>query len=251
MLLTNKARKVMFYSGQEARRLNHQYIDTEHVLLGLIKESDCVASKVLKNLTLDAGKVRLEVEKMMQSSTDVQTKGQPVLTPRAKKVIEFSLHEARALGYHDIGTEDILLGLLRENEGVAARVLMDLSIKIEVVFAEVFRVLRADALIGPWWKHAISRTLKRREHATPPTWPLSESAGEVHTMALNEALRLGQCRIGSEHLFLALLKRPADPITLALQELTVEPKALYDKIRVKLSAGKPPPAQEPKTGEGE
>jgi len=142
---TDRARKVMAYARQEAQRFNHDYIGTEHILLGLIKEGSGVAANVLRNLDIDIKKIRLEVEKMVQSSPDVVTKGQLPFTPRAKKVIEFSLEEARALGHNYIGTEHILLGLLRESEGVAAHVLMNLGLKLEDVREEVLNLLGADA----------------------------------------------------------------------------------------------------------
>jgi ATP-dependent Clp protease ATP-binding subunit ClpC len=142
---TDRARKVMAYARQEAQRFNHDYIGTEHILLGLVKEGSGVAANVLHNLDVDVKKIRLEVEKMVQSSPDVQTKGNLPFTPRAKKVIEFSLEEARALGHNYIGTEHILLGLLRENEGVAAHVLMNLGVKLEDVREEVLNLLGADA----------------------------------------------------------------------------------------------------------
>ena len=143
--LTDRARKVIAYARQEAQRFNHDYIGTEHLLLGLIKEGSGVAATVLRNLDVDIKRIRLEVEKMVQSSPDTQLKGQPPLTPRAKKVLEFSLEEARTLGHNYIGTEHILLGLLRENEGVAAAVLVNLGIKLEDVREEVLNLLGADA----------------------------------------------------------------------------------------------------------
>jgi ATP-dependent Clp protease ATP-binding subunit ClpC len=141
---TDRARKVIAYARQEAQRFNHDYIGTEHILLGLIKEGSGVAANVMRNLDIDIKKIRLEVEKMVQSSPDVVTKGQLPLTPRAKKVMEFSLEEARALGHNYIGTEHILLGLLRESEGVAAHVLMNLGLKLDEVREEVLRLLGAD-----------------------------------------------------------------------------------------------------------
>ena len=101
---TDRARKVMAYGRQEAQRFNHDYIGTEHILLGLIKEGSGVAANVLRNLDVDIKKIRLEVEKVVQSSPDTVTKGQIPFTPRAKKVIEYSLEEARALGHNYIGT---------------------------------------------------------------------------------------------------------------------------------------------------
>src|SRR5689334_18887760 len=138
---TDRARKVMQLANQEAQRFNHEYIGTEHVLLGLIKEGSGVAANVLKNLDIDLRKIRLEVEKLVQSGPDMVTMGKLPQTPRAKKVIEYSMEEARNLGHNYVGTEHILLGLLREQEGVAAQVLMNLGLKLEDVREEVLSLL--------------------------------------------------------------------------------------------------------------
>ena len=138
---TDRARKVMQLANQEAQRFNHEYIGTEHILLGLIKEGTGVAANVLKNLDVDLRKIRLEVEKLVQSGPDMVTMGKLPQTPRAKKVIEYSMEEARNLGHNYVGTEHILLGLLREQEGVAAQVLMNLGLKLEEVREEVLNLL--------------------------------------------------------------------------------------------------------------
>ncbi len=138
---TDRARKVMQLANQEAQRFNHEYIGTEHVLLGLIKEGSGVAANVLKNLDVDLRKIRLEVEKLVQSGPDMVTMGKLPQTPRAKKVIEYSMEEARQLNHNYVGTEHILLGLLREQEGVAAQVLMNLGLKLEEVREEVLNLL--------------------------------------------------------------------------------------------------------------
>src|SRR5512142_2070167 len=138
---TDRARKVMQLANQEAQRFNHEYIGTEHILLGLIKEGSGVAANVLKNLDVDLRKIRLEVEKLVQSGPDMVTMGKLPQTPRAKKVIEYSMEEARNLGHNYVGTEHILLGLLREQEGVAAQVLMNLGLKLEEVREEVLNLL--------------------------------------------------------------------------------------------------------------
>jgi len=138
---TDRARKVMQLANQEAQRFNHEYIGTEHVLLGLIKEGSGVAANVLKNLDVDLRKIRLEVEKLVQSGPDMVTMGRLPQTPRAKKVIEYSMEEARNLSHNYVGTEHILLGLLREQEGVAAQVLMNLGLKLEEVREEVLNLL--------------------------------------------------------------------------------------------------------------
>ena len=138
---TDRARKVMQLANQEAQRFNHEYIGTEHILLGLVKEGSGVAANVLKNLDVDLRKIRLEVEKLVQSGPEMVTMGKLPQTPRAKKVIEYSMEEARNLNHNYVGTEHILLGLLREQEGVAAQVLMNLGLKLEEVRDEVLNLL--------------------------------------------------------------------------------------------------------------
>ncbi|HEV7282256.1 MAG TPA: ATP-dependent Clp protease ATP-binding subunit [Pirellulaceae bacterium] len=138
---TDRARKVMQLANQEAQRFNHEYIGTEHILLGLVKEGSGVAANVLKNLEVDLRRIRLEVEKLVQSGPEMVTMGKLPQTPRAKKVIEYSMEEARNLNHNYVGTEHILLGLLREQEGVAAQVLMNLGLKLEDVRDEVLNLL--------------------------------------------------------------------------------------------------------------
>src|SRR5690349_22795923 len=125
---TDRARKVMQLANQEAQRFNHEYIGTEHILLGLVKEGSGVAANVLKNLDIDLRKIRLEVEKIVQSGPDAATAGQLPQTPRVKKVVEYAIEEAREFKHNYVGTEHLLLGLLREEEGVAAQVLKDMRL---------------------------------------------------------------------------------------------------------------------------
>ena len=141
---TDRARKVMGLARQEAQRFNHDYIGTEHVLLGLVQEGSGVAASVLKNLDIDLRKIRAEVEKLVSNGTTMVTMGQLPFTPRAKKVLELSLEEASNLGHTYIGTEHLLLGLIRENEGIAAQVLRNLKVKLEDVREEVLELLGAD-----------------------------------------------------------------------------------------------------------
>src|ERR1700678_3946651 len=138
---TDRARKVLQLANQEAQRFNHEYIGTEHILLGLVKEGTGVAANVLKNLDTDLRKIRLEVEKIVQAGPDMVTMGKLPQTPRAKKVIEYSIEEARNLNHNYVGTEHLLLGLIREQEGVAAQVLMNLGLKLEDVREEVLNLL--------------------------------------------------------------------------------------------------------------
>ena len=138
---TDRARKVMQLANQEAQRFNHEYVGTEHVLLGLVKEGSGVAANVLKNLDVDLRKIRNEVEKIVQAGPDMVTMGKLPQTPRAKKVIEYAIEEARNLNHNYVGTEHLLLGLLREQEGVAAQVLVALNLKLEEVREEVLNLL--------------------------------------------------------------------------------------------------------------
>ena len=140
---TDRSRKVMQLSNQEAQRFNHEYIGTEHILLGLVKEGAGVAANVLKNLGVDLRKIRLEVEKLVQSGQEMVMIGKLPHTPRAKKVIEYSMEEARKLNHNYVGTEHILLALCREQEGIAAQVLNNLigEDSLQTAYNEVLNLL--------------------------------------------------------------------------------------------------------------
>jgi len=124
---TERARRVLTLAQEEAQRFNHNYIGTEHLLLGLVREGDGVAAKVLSNLGVELNKVRSAVEFIIGRG-DRQSTGEIGLTPRAKKVIELAVDEARRLSHSYIGTEHLLLGLVREGEGIAAGVLESLGV---------------------------------------------------------------------------------------------------------------------------
>lgn len=141
---TDRARKVMQYAHQEAVRFNHEYIGTEHLLLGLTKEGTGVAAKVLKKMDVDLRKIRAEIENLVSSGPDLVTMGRLPQTPRAKKALEFAMEEAKLLKHTYVGTEHILLGLLRQHDGVAAQVLMNIGLKLEDVREEVLNMLGQD-----------------------------------------------------------------------------------------------------------
>ncbi|MEM8882872.1 MAG: Clp protease N-terminal domain-containing protein, partial [Planctomycetota bacterium] len=145
---TDRARKVMGLARQEAQRFNHDYIGTEHILLGLIQEGSGVAADVLKNLDVDLKKIRQEVEKLVSHGTTMVTMGQLPFTPRAKKVLELAYEEASNLGHNYIGTEHLLLGLIREQEGIAAQVLQNIKVRLEDVREEVLELLGAEVAQG-------------------------------------------------------------------------------------------------------
>jgi ATP-dependent Clp protease ATP-binding subunit ClpC len=137
---TERARQVVVLAQEEARTLKHNYIGTEHILLGLLREEEGLAARVLESLDITVERVRSQVVRIVGSGEEV-TSGQIPFTPRAKKVLELALREALSLGHNYIGTEHILLGLVRENEGVAARILLDFDADSEKIRNEVIRML--------------------------------------------------------------------------------------------------------------
>src|SRR5213595_520390 len=137
---TERARQVVVLAQEEARILKHNYIGTEHILLGLLREEEGLAARVLESLDINVERVRAQVVRIVGSGEEV-TSGQIPFTPRAKKVLELALREALSLGHNYIGTEHILLGLVRENEGVAARILLDFDADAEKIRNEIIRML--------------------------------------------------------------------------------------------------------------
>ena len=148
---TDRARRVVVLAQEEARMLNHNYIGTEHLLLGLIHEGEGVAAKALESLGISLEAVRAQVEEIIGQGQQAPS-GHIPFTPRAKKVLELSLRESRQLGHEYIGTEHILLGLLREGEGVAAQVLARLGADLNRVRQQVIELLhgrRGEEPAGP------------------------------------------------------------------------------------------------------
>src|SRR6266853_4629191 len=137
---TERARKVLSLAQEEAQRFQHNYIGTEHILLGLIREGEGVGAKVLRNLGVDLQRAHDSVEFIIGRGDRIVL-GEIGLTPRAKKVIEYAVDEARRLNHHYIGTEHLLLELLREGEGIAAGVLESLGVNLEKVRTQTIQVL--------------------------------------------------------------------------------------------------------------
>ena len=154
---SERARRVLSLAQEEAQRFNHNYIGTEHILLGLVRESEGVAARVLSNLGVELTKVRSAVEFIIGRG-ERPAPGEIGLTPRAKKVIELAVDEARRLNHHYIGTEHLLIGLMREGEGVAAGVLESLGVTLDKIRAETSRLLSQSTSQG---SHASGRTASR------------------------------------------------------------------------------------------
>jgi nanoRNase/pAp phosphatase (c-di-AMP/oligoRNAs hydrolase) len=181
---TDRARKVMALANQEAQRFNHEYIGTEHVLLGLVKEGSGVAANALKSLGLDLRKVRQEVEKLCKSGPDYELRGNLPQTPRVKKAIEYAIEEARNLNHNYVGTEHLLLGLIREQEGVAARVLCNLGLDLEDVQLATRKILSPDLAVDSC--RAVSDQLGsgRRVLIVTHVRPDGDALGTAAAMAL-------------------------------------------------------------------
>jgi len=155
---TDRARRVMGHARQAAQGFNHDYIGTEHILLGLLAERSGVAADVLHNLDVDPDDVRAATERRISPGTTMVTMGQLPFTPRGKRVLECSIEEATALGHSYLGTEHLLLGMLREEEGTAGRVLRDLNVRIEDARREIL------ALVGTTGPDAQGRRLAEPSH---------------------------------------------------------------------------------------
>jgi ATP-dependent Clp protease ATP-binding subunit ClpC len=169
---TDRAKKVMNLARQEAQGLNHEYLGTEHILLGLVQEGNGVAANVLRQMSIDLTKIRSEVEKLVKSGPSMVQMGQLPFTPRAKKVLELSMEEASNLGHNYIGTEHLLLGLIKENEGIAAKVLTNLGVKLEEVREEVLEFLGAESS-------------EEEEEEAPAENPVGQPTGKSKTPALD------------------------------------------------------------------
>ena len=211
---SDQARRVVVLAQEEARLLNHNYIGTEHILLGLVHEDEGVAAQVLESLNIRLDAVRREVEELVGQGESPPSEHIP-FTPRAKKVLELSLREAIQLGHNYIGTEHILLGLLREGEGVACQVLVKLGANLPSVRARVLQLVAESPGegTGGW----IFR-------------PSSEL-----TAVLDEAHRVAEARGESEvmpiHLFLAAVENPDGAAGGMLRSVGVDPGELRRQLR--------------------
>ena len=182
-LFTQRVRKVLFLARDEAGRLQHEYIGTEHLLLGIIREGEGVAANVLRRLGIEFDRIQKEIEATVAPMNGPVSIGEIPFTPRAKKVLELSIDEARLHNHNYVGTEHLLLGLLREQDGVAAQVLMNLNLRLEDVREEVLNLLgasdEADEVEIDAESIARGRGLRRvpRAAGRGPTRRMSRGAG--------------------------------------------------------------------------
>lgn len=195
---TERARLVVILAQDEARAIKHNYIGTEHLLLGLLREESGLAARTLEELGVSLEEVRVEVARIVGTGEEIKA-GQLPFTPRAKKILELALREALSLGHNYIGTEHILLGLVRENEGVAARILLDFDVDAEKTRNKIIQMLS-----GPG---------RRQDPRGPVALPVA-SDPPVLVSPLN-----GCARCGNDHSHIEFV-RMTRPLVLDGSELT-------------------------------
>jgi ATP-dependent Clp protease ATP-binding subunit ClpA len=225
---TDRARQVMQLANQEAKRFNHEYIGTEHILLGLVQEGTGVAAHVLKNLGVDLYQIRMEAEKIVETGPDRVSMKRLPMTPRAKKVIEYSMEEARHLNHNHVGTEHILLGLLREQEGVAAHVLMNLGLKLEDVRKEVLNFLGQESREAE--TNISLERLDQHEQITKP-------AREALLLAQKYAQLLRHAAIDTEHLLLGLAEEGTGIAAKVFESLGIDMREISQRVEQLVQPG--------------
>ncbi|WP_292700180.1 AAA family ATPase [Microbacterium sp. 69-10] len=216
---TDRARRVVVLAQEEAKMLNHNYIGTEHILLGLIHEGEGVAAKALESLGISLDAVREQVQDIIGQGQQQPT-GHIPFTPRAKKVLELSLREALQLGHNYIGTEHILLGLIHEGEGVAAKALESLGISLDAVREQV------QDIIGQGQQQPTGHI------------PFTPRAKKVLELSLREALQLGHNYIGTEHILLGLIREGEGVAAQVLVKLGADLNKVRQQV-IQLLSGAP------------
>ena len=257
---TDRARRVVVLAQEESRLLNHDFIGTEHVLLGLIAEGEGVAAQALAALGVRLEAVRTKVEETVGRGESTPS-GHIPFTPRAKKVLELSLREALSLGHNYIGTEHLLLGVIREGEGVGATVLVGLGADLSTVRVKVVEILAGrhgsgippELIADPVTRAAVIATAVPYEPGQTPTFPGSEpgraafdrlvlrrftvSSCRVLLLAESEALRLGATTVGPEHLLLGLLAEGEGTAAVAMDAIGIDLAMARDEADRALGRG--------------
>jgi hypothetical protein len=238
--MTDRARKVMQLANQEAQRLNHEYVGTEHLLLGLVKEGGGVAASVMQNLPGGLNRIREEVAKLVTIGPDQVTLGKLPQTPRAKKSFEYATDEANELGHNYIGTEHLLLGLLREQEGIAGQVLSQIEPSDGWIRTEVLRLLGREAT-NPI--ESLGSKMCDAYDALENSWKRASAmlaclklADEVW-VCMDGGYSLGWCRVKGIQAIAAQRSKNDDPVSIWESSLKIRIEAigwlplLIDKMR--------------------
>ena len=213
----DRAKRVLALAQDEAVRFNHNYIGTEHLLLGLVREGEGVAAQVLNSLGVELSKVRKAVEFVIGRGDATTAPSEITLSPRTKKVIEFAVDEARKLGHSHVGTEHILLGIVREGEGIASGVLESIGLSLEKV---------RDQVIATLGQQQPQPATAQPPRGAGPFDRIDDRSKRVLALAQDEATQLGHRHVGTEHLLLGLLRMvgmdvPDEPLKRIFGELNV------------------------------
>ena len=195
---TERARRVVYYSQQEAERYGHTHISTEHLLLGLVTNDDSVATRILEKFGVTSQQVRAAIVSDLQPA-DRKTSSDMQLTPRCKRVIDLAYDEAKQLGNNYIGTEHLLLGLIREAEGLAGRILARLGVDLESARNAAKTLQMRSPAPAP-----VQDTTTPEQAPGAPTIPFSAAAREVLERARTEAVAVNSTEVSTAHLLLAL-----------------------------------------------
>ncbi|MFH1394732.1 MAG: ATP-dependent Clp protease ATP-binding subunit [Candidatus Omnitrophota bacterium] len=229
---TERARKVILLAKEEAKSLNHDYIGTEHILLGLIKEGEGVAAAVLTSLGMDSDKIRVEIEKLVQPGSAKIMESDIPFTPRAKKVIELAMDEARNLGHNYIGTEHILLGLIREGDGVASQVLLNVGLDLKTVRDEVLNLLGSSV---PGYSAISGADAKRKKRTKTPA--LDSFGRDLTEMASQDELDPVIGRDKEIQRVIQILSRRKKNNPILIGEAGVGKTAIVEGLAQKIIAG--------------
>src|SRR6267378_4222951 len=224
----DRAKRVLALSQDEAIRLNHNYIGTEHLLLGLIREGEGTAARVLDRLGVGMVRLRTYVEATIGRGNWEKPPTEITLNPQVKKVIDLAIDEARKLGHSHVGTEHLLLGIVREAESTAAKLLTSLGVTLEQVRHKVIATLGQAHHPGP--SASPGSPPQTTEHSVGPFDRFSDRAKRVLALAQDEAMRFNHNYIGTEHILLGLIREEEGVAARALRTLGVE----LDKARTAL-----------------
>jgi len=213
---TDRARKVMALANQQAQRFSHEYIGAEHILLALVVEGAGVGACVLRNLNVDLDKVVAEVEKHLKRNPDPSRSGKLPQTPEAKKVVLYAIEEARSLGHSHVGTEHVLLGLLRDPETIATQILIQFGLELDRVRKEILTVLTKGDV---------------RPSFLSPLFGYSAAAERVILNATFEAKACHAPAIGTGHILIGLLREKAGVAAQVLATLGLQVDTIEQEMR--------------------
>src|SRR5262245_28320112 len=228
---TERAQRVILIAQEEAKRLNHDYVGTEHILLGLIALGEGVAAQVLSNLGVDLRRVRAEIEKIVGTGDNVMLLGEIPFTPRAKKVLELAVEEAQNMGHSHVGTEHLLLGLIREEEGVAAQVLENLGVRLDIVREEVI------SLLGEGQPGPAPQAPARASGAKSKTPTLDEFGRDLSQMAKDNKLDPVIGRADEIERLIQILSRRTKNNPVLIGDPGVGKTAIVEGLALKIATG--------------